>query len=231
MSVSSAALPARARAALASLGCSRAEALALLVLASGTLAGLALLWFLVAAETGEGVGTGGGADVVPTSAAEPGVHGVADGLVAAAPDALVVHVAGRVVQPGLQRLPAGARVADALEAAGGPTDDAALDAINLARLLNDGEQLLVPGIDDMSASAGGDAGPAGPSAFRPDGTLDLNRASQADLETLPGVGPVTAARIVEHREQHGPFTVLGDLRLVQGIGEKTFQSLVDLLSL
>jgi competence protein ComEA len=216
-------LAARVHAVGAALGCTAAEALALALMAGGTVVALALLWVVA--------GDGGLGDLAPDGAA----GGQPPGGLAIEPveEELVVHVAGRVERPGLQRLPVGSRVADALEAAGGPGADAVLDTLNLARLLQDGEQLLVPGpLEGAGGSdGGGGGGAAASSAVRPDGTLDLNRASAAELEELPGIGPVMAARIVEHREQHGPFTVLGDLRQVRGVGEKTFQSLVELLSL
>lgn len=143
---------------------------------------------------------------------------------------LVVHVAGRVARPGLYRLAPGARVADALDAAGGALPDALLDAVNLARPLEDGEQLLVPGPGPPGGSAAGGASAAPEGARRPDGRLDLNRASVAELEALPGIGPVLAGRIVAWRERHGAFRSVRDLRRVQGIGEKLYRSLAELVA-
>ncbi len=206
---------ARARHAASLLRCTRAEAIAITVLTAGALAALAMLWLVSQHHTD--------AAAPPVSSAAPsdGEHLAID-----RPE-LVVHVTGHVVSPGLHRLPADARVADAVDAAGGPTGQAHLDALNLARPLTDGEQLHVPSAEDAPPAAGEDATPT---ATKPDGTLDLNRATAAELEELPGIGPVLAGRIVEHREAHGPFATVGDLREVQGVGEKTFQSLVDLLS-
>ena len=133
---------------------------------------------------------------------------------------LWVHVAGEVARPGLYRLPAGARVADALAAAGGATGAARLGSLNLARPLEDGEQLVVPG----PAAAG-----AVPGA-RTDGKVDLNRASPAELDALPGIGPVLAARIVAYRDANGGFRAVRDLRRVQGIGEKLYRSLAELVA-
>lgn len=140
--------------------------------------------------------------------------------------ALTVHVVGEVLAPGVVGLPAGARVQDAIAAAGGPTVDARLEALNLARPLQDGEQLVVPG-----PAPAGDAGIGvdGSTGVLDDGRVDLNRASAAELESLPGIGPVLAQRIVSHREDHGPFSAPGDLRAVAGIGERTFQSLAELV--
>lgn len=149
-------------------------------------------------------------------------------------ESLTVHVAGAVGQPGLVRLPVGARVADAIEAAGGVVVDAETAGLNLAREVVDGERLDVPRIGEVTAGEapsevgthdGADAG----GAVRADGTLDLNRADADDLEQLPGVGPVLSQRILEWREANGPFSEVGQLRDVAGIGEKTFQSLAPLV--
>jgi competence protein ComEA len=235
MSASSSAVRARARALLGALGCSRAEVAALAILATGTVVALVLLWALAGVGPGPRLAAGVPAGVeTPAGPASDAAQGTVGLHLEVGSEEIVVHVAGRVERPGLQRLPSAARVADALEAAGGPTADAVLDTLNLARVLHDGEQLVVPGSDEAHDPAGaGDpaAAPPASTALRPDGTLDLNRASAAELETLPGIGPVMAARIVEHRAANGPFTVLGDLRQVRGVGEKTFQALVDHLSL
>jgi competence protein ComEA len=140
-----------------------------------------------------------------------------------ASDPLSVHVAGAVRAPGVRRLLPGARVADAIEASGGPTADAVLDRINLARPLVDGEQVLVPRASDV-------ADPGADVARTPDGRIDVNRADAVMLEQLPGIGPARAAAIIEHRERHGPFRVPGDLREVTGIGETTFQRLAELVA-
>ena len=149
-------------------------------------------------------------------------------------DPVVVHVAGLVARPGLYRLAGGARVADALAAAGGALPGADLSALNLARVLEDGELLVVaapggPGGGGPSASGGAAPGTQ-TGAQRPDGKLDLNRATAAELDALPGIGPVLAGRIVAYREQHGGFRSVRDLRRVQGIGEKLYQSLAELVA-
>lgn len=140
---------------------------------------------------------------------------------------VTVHVTGAVVSPSVLVLPAGSRVADAVRAAGGVTLTADPDGLNLARVVTDGEQIVVP-----EAGQAGGAAPAGDDASGAtdaDGRIDLNRATATQLEELPGVGPVLAGRIVAHREEHGPFTEVGQLRDVSGIGERTFQSLADLV--
>ncbi len=236
----------RARTALAGLGdrlgagqgAGRSEAVALLAIAA---AGLVVLGLVVWGRPPTGLG----GVVSDAGMADAAVEGT--GLVLAPlTDEVVVHVAGLVRSPGLHRLPVGARVDDALEAAGGPLPEAWLEALNLARALTDGEQLLVPGQPSAEEAGAGLPGPgagaasgagaggavvgAGGGGIRADGTVDLNRATVAELETLPGVGPVLAQRLVDHREANGPFTAVGQLRDVRGIGEKTFQALADLVS-
>ncbi|WP_061965277.1 ComEA family DNA-binding protein [Demequina aurantiaca] len=125
---------------------------------------------------------------------------------------VVVDVAGHVALPGLRELPAGSRVADAIDAAGGPLADAAADGPNLARVLVDGEQIYVPGVDEGATH---DAG-AGTAAVH--GKINVNRSDAAELEALPGVGPVLAQRIEDFREEHGPFASVEDLDAVSGIG-------------
>ena len=128
---------------------------------------------------------------------------------------LTVHVAGAVVRPGLVVLSPGARIADAVAAAGGATHLAELRSVNLATLVQDGDQIVILQIgEEVSAEAG-------------DGRISLNRATVADLETLPGVGPVTAQRIVDHRDEHGPFATLEDLLDVSGIGEAKLDAIRD----
>ena len=134
-----------------------------------------------------------------------------------------VHVAGEVAKPGLYVLMKGARVADALAAAGGSTSHAQLEDINLARVLNDGEQLLVPGIEKPT--------PTKVSFKNYTGMVNINRASIAQLDSLPGIGPVLAARIIEYRKTHGPFVAIEDLRKVRGIGTRLFDEIKARLSL
>lgn len=133
---------------------------------------------------------------------------------------LVVHVAGAVRAPGLYRFPSGARIADAIETAGGPLRAADLTALNLAAALTDGTQVLVPERGDPADSAPGAPGPE-PSAA----TVPLNSADQAALETIPGVGPVTAGAILEHRERVGSFASVDELLDVDGIGPATLEAI------
>ncbi|MDT0165300.1 ComEA family DNA-binding protein [Actinotalea sp. AC32] len=166
----------------------------------------------------------GSAGEAPTSGGPPERH-----------DVVVVHVVGAVRSPGVVTLPTDARVVDAVDRAGGATEQADLAGVNLARTVVDGEQIAVP---EVGASAGGDgdpglAGPgtaAGPSAGTAGGAgataaLDVNAASAVELEALPGIGPVLAQRIVDHREALGPFAAVEDLAAVSGIGPAVLERL------
>ena len=142
----------------------------------------------------------------------------------AATGRVAVHVAGRVRRPGLVRLPAGSRVLDAVRAAGGTTPGADLDAVNLARKLVDGEQVRIPARGQAAAPP-----PAGVPGAQAAGPLDLNTATAEQLDTLPGVGEVTAGRIVAYRTAH-PFTSVDELLEVPGIGQRRFEQLKDLVT-
>ena len=136
-----------------------------------------------------------------------------------APD-VVVHVVGAVRRPGVVRLPAGSRVVDALAAVGGLRRGGDLGGTNLARVLLDGERIEV-GAPDEASAAGAGSGP-GPAADVP---LDLNSATAEQLDSLPGIGPVTAAKILAWRSQHGRFATVEELAEVPGIGPKTLEDL------
>lgn len=190
-----------------------------------TVAALALVAVFAAAHfLGRPSGSSGGAsasiaatsaDVPPLTTPGPAT-GSATTLPAASTTVLVVDVAGAVRRPGLYRLPQGARIADAVARAGGMTRHAAAASVNLAAPLADGEQVLVP-----SGGAGGaaGAGPAEPSgAPSPQSPVDLNSATAEQLDALPGIGPVTAQKIVDYRTQHGPFHSVDDLDAIPGIG-------------
>jgi competence protein ComEA len=139
-----------------------------------------------------------------------------------------VHVAGAVTKPGLYRLHDGARVVDAIAAAGGFSSDAARDAVNLARPVGDGEQLIVPAVGAVSTGSATGAGAAAVAAG--DGKVDLNAADAAALDTLPRIGPAMAQRIIDWREAHGRFTSVDDLLAVPGIGDKMLEALRDLVT-
>lgn len=151
---------------------------------------------------------------------------------------VVVHVTGAVASPGVVVLGQGARVADAIEAAGGVTQEADADQLNLARVLSDGEQVRVPRegevLTDQEAGAGQvgeQSGQSGSGAAQDghgqevSGLVNINTASALELEELPGIGPALAQRIVEHREANGPFGSVDELTEVSGIGQAKLEAL------
>jgi len=138
------------------------------------------------------------------------------------PGPIRVHVSGAVRQPDVYELPAGCIVKDAVGAAGGPTESADLDGVNLAVELRDQQQVYVP--------RQGEAAPMSPASAGVDaasGPVNINTATAAELETLPGIGPKTADTIVEYREANGPFETIEDIMDVPGIGEGTFEKIKD----
>lgn len=188
------------------------------------------------------------------SAPADSAHGAA-GSAGSATDAgatqgtVVVYVSGAVAEPGVVELPAGSRVADALEEAGGRTKKADLTSVNLARVLVDAEQIHVPEEGEEPAGGAPAAGSGGAGASgdeggeKQDGTgasssagasggagtaagpIDINTADADQLDELPGVGPAIAQRIIDHREQNGPFTSVDDLAEVSGIGPATLEKI------
>ena len=144
---------------------------------------------------------------------------------------VVVDVAGRVRRPGIVELPAGSRVVDAIDAAGGARPRVDLTSVNLARVLVDGEQFVVGlrvpgGIAASAVSAPGAA--SGPETVM---LVSLNTATQSELEELPGIGPVTATAILQWRSDHGPFTAVDELLEVSGIGEATLAEIAPFVTL
>jgi competence protein ComEA len=143
---------------------------------------------------------------------------------------VLVHVAGAVVEPGVYELGADARVRDVIVAAGGPTETADWNALNLAAVVADGVKVYVPSLGEelppsLVASSGGTG-----TAQRPAGPIDLNVATADELEALPGVGPATASAIVVDRERNGPFLDVDDLDRVPGIGPAKLDALRDLVT-
>ncbi len=133
---------------------------------------------------------------------------------------IVVHVSGAVRRPGVYALKEGARVVDAVEAAGGVTPEGNVDALNLAERLYDGRKVTVPYIS-----------PQGETSQSTDGRVNINESSSAELEKLPGIGPAKAAAIVSYREANGHFRSIDDLVAVSGIGSKTVEALRDYITL
>jgi competence protein ComEA len=174
------------------------------------------------------VGDGGTASI-PALTTPDGSSGAAeDDDAPPAPGAssiLVVDVAGAVRRPGLYRLPQGSRIADAIARAGGMSHAADGSLVNLASPLADGEQVLVPSRIPGAAAAVGPAA-AGPS---PQAPVDLNTATAEELDALPGVGPVTAQKIVDYRNEHGPYRSVDDLDAIPGIGPAKIANLQGLV--
>lgn len=180
-----------------------------------------------------------GSEVILTNVSDHGTSAATSGTSSEAATAVGaaevrVHVAGDVVSPGLVSLPEGARVADAVAAAGGPVPGVTLDTVNLARKVIDGEQVLVGGAavlptpsEDATGGAGGVVGATGAVGAAGSGQVNINTATSDELQTLPRVGPATAAKIIEYRTANGPFTSVDQLLDVPGIGERTLANFRD----
>jgi len=177
--------------------------------------------------------SGGSAPALVLAASSPSAEASA---APGAPVELVVYVCGAVRRPGVVRLPDGARVADALELAGGPTADAELSAVNLAAKVGDGQQIVVPekvtggvtGAGESAAAAGGVAGASAISGAAGGGALvNINTASLSELEELSGIGPSTAQKIIDYRTANGGFTSIEQLMEVPGIGDAKFAAVKD----
>ena len=202
--------------------------------------GLAVLLAIGAFVMAFGSGSGGTVAVeggVALDSPQPGASANADPREPSGSGRIVVvEIVGAVEEPGVFRLPADSRVGDLVAAAGGygPRVDAgrAGRELNLAAALKDGDQIRVPSRDDTAAPSrrpgAGGAGPGGAGAPAT-GPIDLNTATEAELDTLPGIGPVTAAKIVASRDEQ-PFAAVEDLRTRKLVGEKTFASLKDLVT-
>ena len=189
---------------------------------------LAVALFALTTRGSSSAGAGGAADLPMAAGATDATAAVGrDATTGTSPssDEVVVQVAGAVVHPGVFHLPSGARLGDLVDRAGGLSADADTDRIDLAARLVDGSLVYVPhrgeaeppgpvvgqpGADVSSSASGGGSGPAVP--------VDLNTATADQLDTLPGVGPATAATIIAFRRQHGPFRTVDDLAAVSGIG-------------
>jgi competence protein ComEA len=163
----------------------------------------------------------------PAGTSEDDASGAESGTgvpVAAAPTEVVVDVAGAVRRPGVYRLSQGSRITDAIARAGGMTAHAQAASVDLAAPLADGEQVLVPSAAAGAVAAG--SPPARPSvAPTASAPVDLNTATAEQLDALPGIGPTTAQKIIDYRQQHGPYTSIDDLDAISGIGPAKIDSL------
>lgn len=210
----------RIAAVAAALDLAPAHLAALLLVASFACAGTVWLWLTARPD--------GDVAVAPAAAIAPTTVPIAPTTAASeTPGAVVVHVSGAVRSAGVHELPAGARVDDAVNAAGGARRGARTERLNLARPVRDGEQIHVPRAGEAAGAAAVGAAAAGGGISGADAVVDVNRASPPELEALPGVGPVLAARIVAYRDEHGTFTSADDLLAVEGIGDKTLAALRD----
>jgi competence protein ComEA len=196
-------------------GLSRRELVLASLLILGAVGGV-VVWYLRSLPPA--VPIRGGPVAAPTESPRPAV--------------LVVHVAGWIRRPGVYQLAEGQRVIDAIDAAGGPRKHADLGALNLAALLTDAQQVVVPrlgpvGSQPVGASSGVPATSASPGV---PALVNLNTASPEELETLPGIGEVLAGAIVAYRDEHGPFTSVDQLIDVSGIGEVTLEEVRELVT-
>lgn len=146
-----------------------------------------------------------------------------------------VHVIGEVVRPGIYKLPEGSRVQDAIDAAGGLLAETDTNAINLAAKLEDGQQLKIGNVAAVQQTPQGGGPPFSVVPTQPGGgpsgdLVNINTASLADLESLPGIGATTAQNIINYRNQHGPFAQIEDIMSVPGIGLSTFDAIQDLIT-
>ena len=186
-----------------------------------TALGAVVVLALVGVAVAVGAGALGGSGVTRTITVEPSETGSPVDVDQAVE--IYVHLLGAVERPGLFKLRDGNRVIDAVAAAGGFTPTAEQSGLNLARVLSDGEQIIVPEIGAVPPISVG-----GPPTIA--GKVNLNSADEAGLDTLPGVGPATAKSIIAWRDENGRFTSVEDLMSVGGIGDKTFAALKDLVT-
>ena len=176
----------------------------------------------------------GSADGVTITLDEPESAPAIAARTTVAPTTMKVYISGEARRPGVYELPADARLDDALQAAGGPTSDAALEFVNLAKRLSDEDHIHIPGQSEGSAGvarteASLPQSSAGEAAQGGSGRLNINTATAEELTSLPNIGPSRAAAIVDYREREGPFGSVDELMNVGGIGEKITDSIRDLV--
>jgi competence protein ComEA len=208
------------------------------IAAFGAAAMLAVAAFVLAFGSGAAgdISVAGGAPLDGLSSSRPisSVAAPGDSAGADGSGLVVVEIVGAITRPGVYELPTGSRVGDLVDAAGGygPRVDTqrAAGSLNLAAILSDGDQVHVPSRDDASPEIAGRTGNgAGSGSAGPGALVDLNRASSSELDALPGIGPVTAGKIIAAREET-PFATIDDLRTRKLVGEKTFEQLKPLVT-
>jgi competence protein ComEA len=148
------------------------------------------------------------------------------------PEPIVVYVLGAVERPGIYTIPRGSRLIDAVQAAGGFIEGAEIADLNVAVVVEDGERIEIPGSGELPTPVFtiGESGLVTTATPNPDALIDINTADAALLDTLPGVGPTTAQKIIEYREENGPFTRVDDLLKVPGIGPSTLEQIRSLVT-
>ena len=154
------------------------------------------------------------------------------------PENIIIYITGEVNNPGVYELPPGSRAKDAVVAAGGTTENAALGAINLSLRISDEDHIIVPKIGEeviqtivSSESASDNSASNTSSSEATTRLININSASSTELQTLRGIGPVMAGRIIDHRERNGAFRNISELQNISGIGEKTFEAIADFISI
>ncbi len=217
------------------LGARAAAALSMLALVAAAVA-LLLAWRSAARPVAapSAPAAAGAKIAIPAPAGESGAVPASGPASASTPNpaAVLVEVAGKVRRPGVVKVPAGARVNDAIAAAGGLVPGTTTDGLALARRLVDGEQIVVglpPPTAGPSAPSPGPPVAGSPAAGGDGQPVDLNAATAADLDGLPGIGPVLAERVIAWREEHGGFTSVEQLREVSGLGDKKYEALAELV--
>lgn len=203
------------------------------VFAAAVIIAVVLVW-LRPHEAGEATVVGS-TEAAPTSTATPSEQSAESQTPSDGAGLVYVHVVGEVASPGVVELSGDARVEAAIAAAGGATEDAVLEGVNLARLVVDGEQILIPNAKQAQAStpgpeASGSTQPPGAPGTSDGSLVNINSADSTGLQTLPGVGPALAQRIIDWRETNGGFSAVDELTEVSGIGDKTLEGLRDLVS-
>lgn len=167
------------------------------------------------------------------------IFGQADNNIATSEGKIVVHITGEVKNTGILILPEGARIADAINSAGGETEEADLDEVNLAYVLQDGQKIYIPNKQDKKSTESKEyiTSESGNNVIIEDNTsvgvnkkVNINTATLDELETLPGIGEAIASKIIEYREQNGKFGRIEDLQNVKGIGEAKFAEIKELIA-